>query len=132
MFEPFDINVSSRALNILHTLIWGPKPSAFNPTCCQLGPAATGHKTSAEGETCVWTLVFSPSAKRHHNDCAVVLWTIMKSLEKKRSTQAVVTRTISVARATSVHPCHRIQNVYWKREIFVCTQVTEPQYYWWM
>lgn len=58
-----------------------------------LCPATTGHEASAERETRVWTLVLSPGTKRHHDDCAVVLWTILNSLKKTKQSTAMWSTT---------------------------------------
>lgn len=45
-------------------------------------PTPAGHKAAAEGEAHFRALVFAPSAERHHDDCAVVLGTVLHDLSK--------------------------------------------------
>lgn len=66
------------ALIVLHSLIRSPVG--------WLGPTSAGHETSAEGEIGIKILVLSPGTERHHDNCAIVLWAVVKSLrEKQRS-----------------------------------------------
>lgn len=56
-----------------------------------LSPTTTGDEASAEGESDISALVFAPGAKWHHDDCAVVLGTVLYRLSGQRNTRAELT-----------------------------------------
>lgn len=89
------------ALIVLHSLIRSPVN--------WLGPTSAGHETSAEGEVGITILVLSPGTERHHDNCAVVLWAVVKSLrEKKRSESRQPSRVSSGAISTLFRPSHLV------------------------